>query len=212
MLPCISSHFRVASCTSRCNSYPAPSPPALISENASKVPNAVVTSMFRSVCFLKRFFGIPCRSKTAISDSISAARALCLLISSKDSFQVRITEFWLSESLLRSPRSSSNRSCTSESLFRNISKYSVRVMRFSSTKAAACAIARGRYPRASSSMLETCRSELSRGSVRLFPSSSCASRGDMEFTTIHACPPESLLPTRSSLVVISIDPFELCGR
>ena len=40
-VPCISSHLRVASCTSRCTSYPDPPSPALISENASSIPPPV---------------------------------------------------------------------------------------------------------------------------------------------------------------------------
>ena len=126
--PRIFSHSRVASCTSRCISYPAPSAPALISENACKVPKTIGRSISRSVSFRRRLFGIPCRSRTAIRDNISAARGFCFLIRSKDSFQVLITEFWLSESLLRSPKSFSNRSCTLESLVRNMSRYSLSVM------------------------------------------------------------------------------------
>ena len=152
--PCISSHFWVANCTSRCISYLVPSTPALTSEKAFKVPNAVMVSTFRSALSLRRLSGIPCRSRTAISDSISAARGFCLLIKSKDIFQVLMTELWLCGSLLRSPRSSFNRSCKSASLLRKVSKYFERVMSFWLINAAACVIARGMYPRASSRYLD----------------------------------------------------------
>ena len=181
---CISSHFRVASCTSRCISYTDPPSSALISENACRTPNAVVTSMLRSASFRRRLFGIPCRSKTAISDSISAARGFCLLIRSYDSFHVLITEFWLSESLLRSPRSSSNRSCRSESSVRNILRYSARVRLFSLINAAACVIASGIYSKASTSNLGF-SSLLPLGRFDRDRNNSCASKEDMGPTRIE---------------------------
>ena len=93
VIPCISSQFWVASCTSRCNSYQALSFPVLINENASKTPKAIVTSICRSESSRKRLSGIPCRSRHAISDSISAACGFCFWIMSKDIFHVFITEW-----------------------------------------------------------------------------------------------------------------------
>ena len=165
VVPCISSQFRVASCTSRCSSYVRPPSPALINEKAFKVPNAVMTSTFGSVSNTRRLSGIPCRSKTAISDSISAARGFCLLIISKDIFHVLKIEFWLSESLLRSPRSSLNRLCISESFRVKSSRYSFRVMPFSLMKAAACVIASGMYPKASRSVFDSSIFKLVRQSI-----------------------------------------------
>ena len=176
------------------------------------MPKAVVTSTFRSDSSRRRLSGIPWRSKKAISDSISAARGFRFLIRSKDIFHVLMIELWLWQSLLMSPRSSSNRSCTSESPVWNISRYCARVMWFSLIKAAAWVIARGMYPRASSRSLECSSSELSRGPDCQLPSKPRASRGDIGLTKIDAWMLASLFPRRSSLVVISIDPPELCGK
>src|SRR5437763_14706946 len=62
------------SCTSRCITKTSPPFSASIREKDRNIPIEVVNSMLRSPSLRRSDFGIPCRSRTAIKASSSAAR------------------------------------------------------------------------------------------------------------------------------------------